>query len=59
MTFRDIAHAVLLVAIGFLTILGALHLTQDYRHFDDLADQCRRYEYIQNDHYRIVCHLEN
>lgn len=58
MTFRDIAHALLLVVIGFLTLLGALHLTQDYRLFDDVADQCKQYGYIQNEHYRIICNLE-
>ena len=48
------------VFIGFMTlaVFGAMFLVMDFRHFSDVAKQCDKQGYIQNETTRIQCRVE-
>ena len=49
---------VLFIAMGVLAVFGVAHLTMDFRHFKEIAAQCEKQGYIQNDTTRIICTKE-
>jgi len=49
------------LVIGLLIALGGFsiaHLVLDFRHFKEIANQCDKQGYIQNETTRIQCRVE-
>lgn len=46
--------------IGLITlaVFGVVFLAMDYRHFSDVAKQCEKQGFIQNNTTRIQCRVE-
>jgi hypothetical protein len=46
------------VALLALAVFGAMFLVMDFRHFRDVATQCEKQGFIQNNTTRIQCRVE-
>ena len=49
---------ILWCVVAMLAVFGVGHLTMDFRHFEEIAAQCEKQGYIQNDTTRIICTKE-
>jgi hypothetical protein len=47
-----------IVVVLLLAMTGAMFLVLDFRHFKEIAAQCEKQGYIQNDTTRIICTKE-
>jgi hypothetical protein len=47
-----------IVVVLLLATTGAMFLVLDFRHFREIAIQCEKQGYIQNDTTRIICTKE-
>ena len=47
-----------IVVVLLLAATGAMFLVLDFRHFKEIAAQCEKQGYIQNDTTRIICTKE-
>ena len=54
----DIFGITFFVGVFVLAIFGGLFLAMDYRHFSDVAKQCEKQGFIQNNTTRIQCRVE-
>ena len=54
--------AVLYATIGasliILAVFGSLFLTMDFRHYNEIHNQCKEQGFIQNETTRITCKVE-
>ena len=49
---------IILFIIIMLAVGGAVHLSSDFRHFDEVVKQCKKQGFIQNQTTRITCKVE-
>ena len=49
---------VALVVVFALSTIGVRHLVMDFRHFNEITEQCEEQGYIQNKTVRIKCQKE-
>lgn len=54
----DLFGALVALSTAALIILGSMLLFMDFRHFDDIEEQCTKTGFIQNDKVRIFCIVE-
>ena len=54
----DFMGIVVLVLVLVLAVFGAIHMSMDFRHFNEIAKQCNEQGYIQNKTVRIKCVME-
>ena len=54
----DTLAATFFVGAFVLAFFGVVFLAMDYRHFSDVAKQCEKQGFIQNNTTRIQCRVE-
>ena len=54
----DFMGIVVIVLALVLAVFGALHLSMDFRHYNEVFKQCNEQGYIQNKTTRIKCAVE-
>ena len=47
-----------LIVVFALSTIGVGHLVMDFRHFNEITEQCEEQGYIQNKTVRIKCQKE-
>lgn len=50
--------AILLVCVSTLALIGAIFLSNDFRHFNHIVEQCEKNGFVQNETIRVMCHRE-
>jgi len=50
--------AVAITCVLALACFGVIFIAGDFRHFDEIAKQCTRQGYIQDNTIRIICQKE-
>ena len=54
----EIFATVFFAGVFTLAVFGCMFLAMDYRHFSDVAKQCEKQGFIQNNTTRIQCRVE-
>lgn len=55
----DEFFGVIVVCIVMIfAVLGVVHTSLDFRHFDEIKSHCEKYGYVQNSTVRITCSVD-
>lgn len=55
----DFTLGLVVFSLGLvLAMFGVMHFAMDFRHFTEIAKQCDKQGYIQNETTRIQCRVE-